>query len=104
MVAVGSRWVVRALISFLVFSCSSISESEVVTDLHGADFATVDLLERPDGPTTIDILEVELAAGRIGDGQAGPQPSGCVLCHTDKDRLYALAPPLPPVEEESGGG
>lgn len=40
----------------------------------------------------------------VADITLPPQATGCVQCHTDKDRLVALAPPEPPLEEEESGG
>lgn len=95
---------VLLLLSILSLSCTGTIGADrapeetgsAVTDLsvaHGDVVGPGDSREHTASPET------------TGDANGEPAPlPGCVACHTDKDRLYALAPPEPPGEEEESGG
>lgn len=71
-----------------------------------ADAASGEVAVAPDwgaGDLAHDAEATEDAES-VADLAEGPAVSGCVSCHTDQDRLYALAPPVPHEGEESGGG
>ncbi len=93
-------------VGLFVAACSGVVGAGGEAPLAAHDAAKADASSVPDwGP-----LEVANEAGAQDELQAtpdlgnGPAVSGCVSCHTDKDRLYALAPPVPHEGEESGGG
>ena len=64
----------------------------------------LDLRVAPDLVEELVEEDGKMVPDLIGELPVEPQLNGCVRCHTDKDRLYELAPPEPPSEEEESGG
>ncbi len=116
MVAISSWWR-RILLAgtFLISSCTGTIGADAPADDFGAgDVGSLEVEAPPDIALPLDVMDV-MSSGDLGDDgrvvpevsgdlPQGPQTTGCIQCHTDKDRLYELAPPEPPTEEEESGG
>ncbi len=98
---------VLLMLSILSLSCTGIIGAGGATEeTEETGSAMPDLIAADDDVVRAgDSREHTSSPETAGEMREEPAPlAGCVACHTDKDRLYALAPPEPPDEEEESGG
>jgi hypothetical protein len=93
------RWALVATLTSILALAAACSGDAAVTDAADApDDTTGADQQGKDGTSGADV------AAEAFEDIHGQGVSGCVACHTDKDRLKELAPEEPEEEEEGGGG
>ena len=108
MVAIGNWWrLILFAATFLMISCTgTVGEDAPSDDIELPDVGAAETQVGTDTGFTLDSHDDEVSSvpDVVADLHVGPQTTGCIQCHTDKDRLFELAPPEEPSEEEESGG